>query len=293
MNNHGNKMSPITSLRNPRVKNAVRLRNRRHREKQGRILIDGSRELLRAIDAGVKLLETFVCRPLRENEDSQRLLAALPRSGGEVLEVSEAVFEKLAFGRRTEGVLGVAETPRNTLDSLVVGENSFVAVLEGVEKPGNVGAVLRSADAAGVSALITADARTDLYNPNAIRASLGTIFTMPVCEATSGDVLAWLRKNDFHIFAARVDSAVDYTEVDYRGPTAIVLGSEAEGLSSLWSGEDIQAVRLPMLGAADSLNVSAAAAVLFYEALRQRGERGEGGRGKREERREKREERGD
>ncbi len=315
-------MSPITSIQNPRVKNAVRLRDRRHREKQGRILIDGSRELLRAIDAGVKLLETFVCRPLRENEDSQRLLAALPQSGGEVLEVSEAVFEKLAFGRRAEGVLGVAETPRNTLDSLIGGgwhghlarvpgntgetpvppgrggsstatptDNTtatptlpLVAVLEGVEKPGNVGAVLRSADAAGVSALIAADPRTDLYNPNAIRASLGTIFTMPVCEATSDDALAWLRKNDFRIFAARVDSAVDYTEVDYRGPTAIVLGSEAEGLSSLWTGEDIRAVRLPTLGAADSLNVSATAAVLFYEALRQRGERGEGRREKREER---------
>ncbi len=290
MNNHGNKMSLITSLQNPRVKDAVRLRNRRHREKQGRILIDGSRELLRAIDAGVKLLETFVCRPLRENEDSQRLLAALPQSGGEVLEVSEAVFEKLAFGRRAEGVLGVAETPRTTLASikprppvaLRQGGSStatpavpLVAVLEGVEKPGNVGAVLRSADAAGVSALITADPRTDLYNPNAIRASLGTIFTMPVCEASSDDALAWLRKNGFRIFAARVNSAVDYTEVDYRGPTAIVLGSEAEGLSSLWTGEDIQAVRLPMLGAADSLNVSATAAVLFYEALRQR--KGEGG----------------
>ncbi|MCD4728360.1 MAG: RNA methyltransferase, partial [Pirellulales bacterium] len=257
------------------------------------------RELLRAIDAGVKLLEMFVCRPLRENEDSQRLLASLPQSGGEVLEVSEAVFEKLAFGRRAEGVLGVAETPRNTLDSLSLrwGGSStatptfpLVAVLEGVEKPGNVGAVLRSADAAGVSALIAADPRTDLYNPNAIRASLGTIFTMPVCEATSDDALAWLRKNGFRIFAARVDSAVDYTEEDYRGPTAIVLGSEAEGLSSLWTGEDIQAVRLPMLGAADSLNVSATAAVLFYEALRQR--KGEGGGEKSEERGEKSDERG-
>ena len=306
-------MSPITSIQNPRVKNAVRLRDRRHREKQGRILIDGSRELLRAIDAGVKLLETFVCRPLRENEDSGRLLAALPQSGGEVLEVSEAVFDKLAFGRRTEGVLGVAETPRATLASFIkprpsvaprdatngrgfmdgrgiLPENALVAVLEGVEKPGNVGAVLRSADAAGVSALIAADPRTDLYNPNAIRASLGTIFTMPVCEATSDDALAWLRKNGFRIFAARVDSAVDYTEEDYRGPTAIVLGSEAEGLSSLWTGEDIQAVRLPMLGAADSLNVSATAAVLFYEALRQR--KGEGGGEKSEERGEKSDERG-
>jgi TrmH family RNA methyltransferase len=145
-----------------------------------------------------------------------------------------------------------------------------VAVLEGVEKPGNVGAVLRSADAAGVSAVILADPRTDLYNPNAIRASLGTIFTMPVCEAASGDVLARLREHECMILAARVDGAVPYTEVDYRRPTAIVLGSEAAGLSPIWTGDDIRAVRLPMRGVADSLNVSVTAAVLFYEALRQR-----------------------
>ena len=141
-----------------------------------------------------------------------------------------------------------------------------------MEKPGNLGAVLRSADAAGVSAVIVADGRTDLYNPNAIRASLGTIFTLPVCEAASGEVLAWLRQRKYNIFAARVDGSVAYTAVDYRGPTAIVLGSEAAGLSSIWTGDDIQAVRLPMLGVADSLNVSVTAAVLFYEALRQRKE---------------------
>ena len=179
------------------------------------------------------------------------MLAALPGSGAEVLHVSQPVFEKLAFGQRAEGVLGVAETPRPTLQSLdtldksrtvvsasrattsrgFVSRISLVAVLEGVEKPGNVGAVLRTADAAGLSAVILADARTDLYNPNAIRASLGTIFTLPVCEAASGQVLAWLRQNGFRIVAARVDAAVPYTEVDYRGPTAIVLGSEAAGLS--------------------------------------------------------------
>ena len=125
-------------------------------------------------------------------------------------------------------------------------------------------------DAAGVSAVILADARTDLYNPNAIRSSLGTIFTMPVCSAASGDVLAWLRSRKMRIFAARVDGAVTYTSVQYRSPTAIVLGSEAAGLSAVWKCPDIKAVRLPMLGAADSLNVSATAAVLFYEALRQR-----------------------
>jgi TrmH family RNA methyltransferase len=261
----------LTSPHNPRVKDAVRLRDRRHREKQGRILIDGVRELHRAIAAGVRLIEAFVCESLCTSDESRRLLQVLSECGCEVLSVGEPVFEKLAFGQRTEGVLGVAEMPRPTLSMLAVPtENPLVAVLEGVEKPGNLGAVLRSADASGISAVIVADGRTDLYNPNAIRASLGTIFTTSVCEAASGDVLAWLRSRKFTIFAARVDGSAPYTEVDYRGPSALVLGSEASGLSSVWTGNDIQAVHLPMLGTADSLNVSVTAAVLFYESLRQR-----------------------
>jgi RNA methyltransferase, TrmH family len=300
-------MPIITSLQNPRVKDAVRLRDGRHREKQGRILIDGARELRRAIGAGVKLIEAFVCEPLCAGEDARHLLAALPQCGCEIWSVGASVFERLAFGQRAEGVLGVAEMPKPTLADLAsllddcsttdsvpllrrssaervplsdtackqaVAHSrkkcSLIAVLEGVEKPGNVGAVLRSADAAGVSAVIVADGRTDLYNPNAIRASLGTIFTMPVCSATSGDVSAWLRERGFAIVAARVDGSLPYTEVDYCGPTAIVLGSEAAGLSSIWTGGDVRAIRLPMRGTADSLNVSVTAAVLFYEALRQR-----------------------
>ena len=137
-------------------------------------------------------------------------------------------------------------------------------------KAGQLGRLAPSADAAGVSAVIVADGRTDLYNPNAIRASLGTIFTMPVCEAAASGALAWLRGRKLNIVAARVDGGVPYTEVDCRGPTAIVLGSEAAGLSPIWTAADITAVRLPMLGAADSLNVSVTAAVLFYETLRQR-----------------------
>jgi RNA methyltransferase, TrmH family len=268
-------MLHITSPQNPRVKDAIRLRDARHREKQGRILIDGARELLRAIAVGVRPLEIFVCEPLCHSDDAQKLLAALPTCGGEVMHVAEPVFERLAFGQRAEGVLGIAEMPHPTLASLTLKSNNpasapLIAVLECVEKPGNVGAVLRSADAAGVSAVILADGRTDLYNPNAIRASLGTIFSMPVCEATNGDTLAWLRERDFAIVAARVDGSVPYTQVDYRRPTAIVLGSEAAGLSTTWTADDIRAVRLPMRGAADSLNVSVTAAVLFYEAIRQR-----------------------
>jgi len=262
--------TPITSPQNPRVKAAVRLRERRHREKQGRILIDGARELLRAIEGGVRLVEVFVCRAFCQSDDARRVLAAISGSGTEVLDVPEPVFAKLAFGDRAEGVLGVAEMPRPTLDAIRLPDNPLVAVLERIEKPGNLGAVLRSADGAGLSALILADGRTDLYNPNAIRASLGTLFTMPVCSTTGEEVLAWLRARGVQIVAARVDGAVPYTRIDYRRPTAIVLGNEAEGLSNLWRPPDVTAVRLPMLGTADSLNVSATAAVLFYEALRQR-----------------------
>jgi TrmH family RNA methyltransferase len=265
-------MTTIHSRQNPRVKDAVRLRDAQHRKRQRRILIDGARELARAIAAGVRVVEVFVCEELCQAPEARRLLPALADCGGEILVVSRPVFEKLAFGDRAEGVLGVAEMPQPSLDSLVLPDNPLVAVLEGVEKPGNVGAVLRSADGAGVSALIVADAATDLYNPNAIRASLGTIFSVPVCEAAATDVLAWLRQRGFAIYAARLDGLRSYTAADYRGPTALALGSEAAGLSSLWSADDVTAVRMPMLGVADSLNVSAAAAVLFYEARRQRGE---------------------
>ncbi len=263
-------MTTITSLQNPRVKDALRLRDRRHREKQARILIDGARELDRAIQGGVCLREVFVCEPLCGSLDARRVLERLPRAGVEVLHVAEAVFAKLTFGQRAEGVLGVAEMPACTLDQLALPENPRVAVLEGLEKPGNVGAVLRSADGAGISAVIVADGRTDLYNPNAIRSSLGTIFTLPVCATTAALALDWLRRRGIAIRAAIVQGALPYDEVDYRGPTAVVLGSEARGLSQTWQVPEVTAVRLPMCGAADSLNVSAAAAVLFYESLRQR-----------------------
>jgi len=263
-------MTEITSLQNPRVKNARRLRHGRHRQRQGRILIDGAGELARAIRAGANLREVFVCERLCTGDEERALLEMLPQSDAEIIQVSKPVFEKLAFGHRAEGVLGVAETPRQMLNDLLLPQNPLVAVLEGVQKPGNIGAVLRSADAAGVSAVIAADAGTDLYNPNAIRASLGAIFTVPICAADTAEILDWLRRHELAVLAARTDGSVAYTEIDYRRPTAIVLGSEAEGLSDAWQGENLTAVRLPMLGAADSLNVSVTAAVLFYEALRQR-----------------------
>ncbi len=233
-------------------------------------MIDGVRELSRAINAGVVLHEVFVCPELSLGDEAQRLLQILPGSGGQRMDVTEAVFARLAFGQRAEGVVGVAVLPQRRLEDLVLPANPLVAMLEGVEKPGNIGAVLRSADGAGVSALVVADPRTDLFNPNVIRASLGTIFSLPVAAAAPGEVLAWLRVRGLQILAARVEGAVSYMQVDYRPPTAIVLGSEAQGLTSRWGGDDVRAIYLPMRGVADSLNISTAAAVLFYEALRQR-----------------------
>jgi TrmH family RNA methyltransferase len=264
-------MDVITSLQNPRVKAAAKLREGHARREQERFVIDGARELLRAMAAGIELLEAFVCRELCTTGESRQALVeldALP--GGRVVEVSPAVFGKLAFGERAEGVLGVAMARTPTLADLKLPDNPLVAVVEGVEKPGNLGAVLRSADGAGVSAVIMADSVTDLYNPNTIRGSLGTVFSMPMAVASSQQTLNWLRGRNIRIFAAWVEGAMDYTSCDYRGPSALVLGSEAKGLSDVWQASDVTRIRLPMLGIADSLNVSTAAAVLFYEALRQR-----------------------
>lgn len=259
----------ITSRHNPRVKTAAKLRERRGRRDQDRIIVDGLREIERAIEAGITFIEAFVCEAVLA-KDEQGLQQRLAEVGCEIVLVNQSVLEKLAFGDRSEGIVAIATTPKADLSALTINESMLVAVLEKVEKPGNVGAIVRSADAAGVSAVIVADAGTDLYNPNSIRASAGTIFSMPLAACSTDESLAWLRRHSFRVFAARVDGANSYTSVCYSGRAAIVLGSEAQGLSETWHAEDITPVILPMQGISDSLNVSVTAAVLFYEALRQR-----------------------
>jgi len=260
----------ITSVRNPRVQAAAALRERRERTRQGRILVDGAREIGRALDAGLIFIEAFVCHELLSSEPAHALLRRLEAAGVPMVSAAPRVFEKLAYGERAEEIVGVARTPRASLDRLVLPACPLIAVLEGCEKPGNLGAVLRSADATGVSALLVADSRTDLFNPNVIRASVGTIFCVPTAAASAREVRDFLRGRGISIVAARVDAKTDYTAADFTRPTAIVLGSEADGLSDAWRGDDVIGIRLPMRGTADSLNVSAAAAVLLYEALRQR-----------------------
>jgi TrmH family RNA methyltransferase len=191
-------------------------------------------------------------------------------TAAELLDVSPAVLAKIAFGDRADGIVLVVVTPDQPLGALQLPAEPLIVVVEGVEKPGNLGAIFRSADAAGTSALIAADPRTDVFNPNAIRASLGTIFTVPVGTSTAEDALEWLVERRIRPIAAVVDAPVAYTAADLSGPVAIVLGSEAGGLSRTWSDRRVTPVSIPMAGVADSLNVSVAAAVLLFEAVRQR-----------------------
>jgi TrmH family RNA methyltransferase len=254
----------ITSRQNARVKEAVKLRDRRQRERQGRFLIDGAREILRAIAREIEIVEAFICEPLLADEEAGAAASKLNETNAVVAAVTEEVFEKLAFGERGSGLLAVAKTQATRIDRLQLAAAPLIAVIEGVEKPGNVGAVLRSADGAGVNAVIVADPRSDLFNPNTIRASLGTVFNANVCTATSAETRALLHSLQLPVFAARPEAELLYTEADYRAGAAIVLGSEAEGLSDEWADAGVTGVRLPMRGIADSLNVSETAAVLFY-----------------------------
>ena len=258
----------ITSRQNARIKEAAKLRAARQRARQGRFLIDGAREIGRALDAGLEIAEAFVCEALCTSVAARELVSRLAEAA--CVEVTSEVFEKLCFGARQEGVLVVAKTPERSLDQLALPPRPLVAVLEGLEKPGNVGAILRTADGAGVDAVIVASGGTDLFNPNTIRASLGTVFAKTVCAATVSDTLAKLREWQLPIVATRPTAEQLYCEVDYRLGAAIVLGSEADGLSANWQFSDVRGVCLPMQGIADSLNVSATAAILFYEAQRQR-----------------------
>jgi TrmH family RNA methyltransferase len=260
----------INSPKNPRIRAAADLRDRRARDEAGLTLLDGTRELARALAGGATIVEAFVDEDRLDAEGHAAVALARSR-GASVIPVAAAALDRLAYGDRSEGVVATVRIPNLDLASLRLPADPLVVVVEGVEKPGNLGAVLRSADGAGADAVIASDPRTDLFNPNAIRASLGAIFAVPVAAGTGIAVREELARRGIVVVTARVDAPALYTEANLRGPVAIVLGSEADGLTHGWSGPDGISVRLPMLGVADSLNVSVAAAVLLYEARRQRG----------------------
>ena len=259
----------ITSRHNPRLKQAAALRDRRERRATGRLLVDGARETFRAIEAGVRPVEAFVDVDAH-GDRIQAAISTLEATGVPIHRVTSEPFEKLAYGQRADGVVLVAEAELGDLSGLSVGDRPLLLLVEGVEKPGNLGAMLRTADGVGVDGVIVIDPRVDLFNPNVIRASVGAVFQKQVVVASVDDARRWLGERGVSIYAARPDAELLYTEADCTGACALLVGSEAEGLTDSWGGDQVQAVRLPMHGVADSLNVSTAAAVLMYEARRQR-----------------------
>ncbi len=269
----------ITSPANPGVKEIVRLRgDPQERQKKGLTIVEGWREVTRAWEAKVRFKGIYVCPDLWRERDA----AGFPKPasfGAPVYETTGVVFSKMAYGERGEGILAVCEAPvlsfadLRPARSLPAGgrKNPLFVVVEGLEKPGNLGAILRTCDAAKVDAVIVCGGRTDIYNPNVIRASLGTVFSVPVVSGSMEEALKFLKSQNAKICAALPQTEILYTQVDFQVSSAIVVGSEQDGLSEFWRRQADVRMRIPMAGAADSLNVSASTAILVYEALRQRG----------------------
>jgi RNA methyltransferase, TrmH family len=264
-------MIAITSPNNPKFKSALRLDSSRGRKQQGRFPIHGVRELLRAFTAALEFTEVFVCQDLLNRADLAVIEETCLQKSVPCFALSLDLFRRLAYGDRQDGVVAIAVRPEVSLGQLKLpAKSSFVMVVEGIEKPGNLGAVARSADGAGAAALISANPQTDFYHPNSIRASLGTVLTIPVAEGSSTEVFEWLQANQFQIYAAIVGAEKVLWEVSFASRIAIVLGNEASGLGPTWMKKAVTGISLPMKGVADSLNISNTAAIVAYEVARQR-----------------------
>ena len=262
--------APIASLQNPRVKEVVKLRQRSHRDAQALFIVEGYRELRRALDNHRRPKALFICEALFLGKNEPELIAQCRQAGAEIVPCTAPVFEKMAYRERPEGLLAILPQVHQALADLKLPEQPLIIVAEAIEKPGNLGTILRSADAAGASAVIICDQCTDIHNPNVVRASTGALFSMPVAEAAAAETLTWLQRNHIRIMAASPHAKKNYTDVDLRAGIAIIVGAEQYGLSSLWmQAADLQ-VRIPMHGQADSLNVATATTILMFEAVRQR-----------------------
>jgi TrmH family RNA methyltransferase len=264
----------ITSPANPRIKWLVSLRRRRTRDAERLTLVEGYDELTLALDAGVTPRQVYWCPDLARDPGREKLLARVAALGSDVVPLGTAAFSKASYREGPDGWLAVVDEPGVALDEIELGQQALVLVCESVEKPGNLGAMLRTAEAVGADAVVAASAVTDWGNPNIVRASKGTVFAVPVASAPSAEVVGWLRRNAVTIVVATPDVPTLVTDLDLTGPTAIVVGAEHAGVSSQLRGAADLTAALPMAGRVNSLNVAASAAVLLYEAVRQRTSRG-------------------
>jgi len=260
----------ITSLRNPQVKAVVDLRDRRSRDETGLMIVEGLREISLAQQSGVVFSEFYVEQAFFEAKENNAFIESISSQCKEIFLLPEYVFEKMTFGHRHEGVLGICAQPKKKLSDLTLSKNPLLVVVESVEKPGNLGAILRTMDAIGADGLIVCDPVTDLYNPNVIRSSLGAIFSVGVVQAQKEEVLKFLKTNKIKICATLPQAGQPYYHVDMKSAIAILMGSEENGLSEFWQKNSDSAVYIPMKGKVDSLNVSVSAAIILYEIIRQR-----------------------
>lgn len=260
----------ITSPANPRIKNVLKLREGSERNKSGLTIVEGVREISRALEAQISFKEIYICPELFNEREGAEIFKKLRTRKIPFNETTQSVFLKISYGDRREGILAVCQPPKLTLKSLAGRNPSFFLIVEQLEKPGNLGAILRTCDAVSVDGIIVCSSKTDIFNPNVIRASLGTVFSVQVIVATNEQTFEFLKKQKIHTFAASPNGKKIYSEADFKQPLAVVVGSEQEGLSRWWLERADEQIRIPMRGRADSLNVSVSSAVLLYEALRQR-----------------------
>ncbi len=260
-------MKQITSVQNPYIKSLLQLQEKaKVRRQTGTFLIEGKREIELALKGGY-VLETllFVNELMSISE-----MDSLKISSVEKIEINKEVYQKLAYRDTTEGILAVAKTKSLSLTDLKLSKNPLLLIAEAIEKPGNVGAILRTADAANVDAVIIANPKSDLYNPNVVRSSVGCLFTNQIATASTDEVIAFLKENNINFYSATLQNSTSYHTQDYTQPTALVVGTEATGLTQSWRDEATQNIIIPMQGEIDSMNVSVAAAILLFEAKRQR-----------------------
>jgi len=262
-------MEIIVSLQNNRIKNILRLIEKsRERREQELFVIEGARELSLAQSGNYVLDSVFVCPTLFASSDYPKVLENVNPSI--CFEISETIFARIAYRGNSDGIIALAKPKSHNLNDLKLSKNPFIIILESVEKPGNLGAILRTADAAAVDALIVCDALTDIYNPNIVRSSVGCVFTVPIAIADNTETLNFLKNRNIKSFAAELQAASFYQNTDFTIPSAIVMGTEADGLSSFWLDNADARIKIPMRGKIDSLNVSVSTAVIAFEAMRQR-----------------------
>ena len=260
---------PITSAQNPRIKNFIHLQKAKERKEQNVFVLEGSKEYAQAIRHNYQFVAVFVCPDLISEVYFKALSAGINHDA-EVYPVSKEVFDKIAYREGSGGIIALARPNSHSLENLNLKAIPLFLILESVEKPGNLGAILRTADAAGIDAVIVCDPQTDIYNPNVVRSSIGCLFSVPLAVCNSNEAIAWLKSNHIAIYCTYLKAAVSYTDVDFTKPSAIVMGTESEGITDKWVAAADQNIIIPMQGSADSMNVSTATAVVVFEACRQR-----------------------